>query len=271
MTPHREKPGSVRAKVQRARANLRMLEADRSSFLASRPFEIATRHDPKTGEAIYYAARVDPIPLSIAATAADILHNLRRALDYLAVELIRTAGNSPIRNSGFPICASFAIYQTQGPEKLQGVSKDALDAIAAIQPYRGGNAALWSLQSLSAIDKHRLVSLVAVAVRFQNVTPAVMAYARRMWNDLYAAWRPPESFSAESADFIEGIKRQFRLTNGDVVFITAPDTETVDIREFSFDLAFGEGETGRSTLLETLGHLLEEVESVAEKLGALLM
>jgi hypothetical protein len=82
-------------------------------------------------------------------------------------------------------------------------------AIDAIKPYRGGNATLWSLQSLCAIDRHRLVKVIGVAIRFTSVTPAVLGYARKLWNDLYGNWRAPELFLQESAAFIEGIRRHF--------------------------------------------------------------
>ena len=66
-------------------------------------------------EAVYYAARVGEVPLTIAAITADVLQNLRKALDHLASELVLVAGSYPTRNSGFPIFSSVAIYKAQAP------------------------------------------------------------------------------------------------------------------------------------------------------------
>jgi hypothetical protein len=268
--PFNERLRDVQAKVERVGTILSTLETDVNSFLASQPFEVAAKREDQTRQVTYYAARVEAIPPPIAATAGDALHNLRSALDYLVVELIRAEGNNPTRHSGFPIFASFGVYQAQRRERIQGIGKEAMAAIGAIKPYRGGNAILWSLQSLCAVERHRLVGVIGVAIRFKSVTPAVLAYARKLWNDLYGSWRAPELFLQESAAFIESIRRHFRLTAGDVIFVSPAGADPEDQPEFSFDLAFGEGETGNLALLETLRQMVDEVGNIVTKLRPLL-
>jgi hypothetical protein len=106
-----------------------------------------------------------------------------------------------------------------------------------------------------------------VAIRFKRVTPAVLGYARKLWNDLYGNRRAPELFLQESAAFIEGIRQHFRLTTGDIVFVSPADTEPENQPEFSFDLAFGEGETGNLVLLETLRQMVDEVGNIVANSG----
>ena len=45
--------------------------------------------------------------------------------------------------------------------------QDAIDAIDAIKPYKGGNDTLWQLHRLNVVDKHRL--LVTVGSSFQSL------------------------------------------------------------------------------------------------------
>ena len=71
--------------------------------------------------------------------------------------------------------------------------KDAVDAIDAIKPYKGGNDTLWRLHGLNNIDKHRLLITVGLAYRFQSVTPNVLAYLGKVWSGRAGAWPTPES------------------------------------------------------------------------------
>jgi hypothetical protein len=136
-------------KIERAKKHLAELKTEVGAFLSSSPFEVGKRHDPQTQEISYYVVRAADVPASISAITADILQNLRRALDHLACDLVITAGKYPTRNTGFPIFGSLGIYNAQAGEKTRGMRQDAVEAIAAIKPYKGGNDVLWHLQELA--------------------------------------------------------------------------------------------------------------------------
>jgi hypothetical protein len=53
----------------------------------------------------------------------------------------------------------------QKRSQTSGMSSQAIGAIDAVQPYRGGNDALWRLHKLSIVDKHRLILTAGSAVR----------------------------------------------------------------------------------------------------------
>ena len=255
-----ERLNRIQAKFGRAKRHLSDLEIEVRSFLASHPYEIATRRDTQTREVVYYATRVDDVPLAIAVITADVLQNLRKSLDHLACELVLAAGSSPTRNSGFPIFGSIAIYKAQAPEKVQGMRKDAVDAIDAIRPYKGGNDTLWRLHGLNNIDKHRLLITVGLAYRFQSVTPKVLAYLGKAWSGRAGAWPTPES---APSSLIEYERRHSPLNVGDVLFIDAFDNEVHEPMKFSFDVAIGEGKIANGLLLlETLKQMVDMVDNV---------
>lgn len=254
----------VRTKLERARKHISELDLEVETFLKSRPYEVSSKRDLHTREVVYHAARVEPVPPSIPIIAADALQNLRTALDHLACDLVEIAGNAATRNTGFPVFASLGIYKAQATEKTRGMRMDAIEAIDSIKPYRGGNDALWILQSLNNVNKHRLLNIVGLAYRFQAVTPNVLEYLRKAWSGRFGAWPSPED---ASPDLIEYERRHFPLIKGDVLFIDLPDAEVNHQSNFSFGITITEAKlTNGSPILETFKDMTEVVENVISRL-----
>ncbi len=219
---------SARVKAERAHKYLDELEIEVAAFLQSNPCKITTRLDPKTQELAYYAASVTEFPPSKVAVAADLLQNLRSALDYLVYELVVNAGHSPTRNTGFPIFGSLAIYKAQASEKVRGVCQEAIDVIDSLKPYKDGNNDLWCLSALNNVGKHRLLRTVALVHRFDTVTPAVLKYVRKSWDQQPYASEPfPDSPTAKS--FVEFQLRPVLVKTGDVVFSETPESPQMKI------------------------------------------
>jgi hypothetical protein len=265
--PTRADSRPTNAKIQRAKAHLCELEDRVKSFLALGPYEIARRVDSETHETIFYAARVEEVPLEIAIIAADVLRNLRTALDQLACALVIAAGNYPTRNTGFPIFASLGVYRDKAREKAQGMEQSTVDLIDALKPYKGGNDVLWRLDVLSKIDKRHPIEIRGVTHRFQTVTPNVMEYLRKTWAGRPGAWPSPE-VAPES--LIEYERRHFPINNGDVIFVDPPGSN--EQRTFTFDLAIFEQTTGagRLCLTATLHEMVSAVEATAHELESCL-
>jgi hypothetical protein len=118
-----ERLSRIRVKTERARKHLNELGTEVSSFLASKPYEIAASRRPETREVVYEVATARAVPPIIPVIAADVLRNLRTSLDHMACELVRAAGNYPARNTGFPIFANFRIYQARPPRRLAACTK----------------------------------------------------------------------------------------------------------------------------------------------------
>src|SRR5581483_7814217 len=54
--------------------------------------------------------------------------------------------------------------QAQFDRKVQGIDPGAVRLIESLQPYNGGNDALWTLAELDNFDKHRLLVVAAVKI-----------------------------------------------------------------------------------------------------------
>ena len=240
-----ERLALIRLKIERAKKHINDLnDAARVFFDADpNPYVVTGKHDPNTRRWTYYMLSVQPIPVSIAAIAGDVLHNLRSALDHLAYSLVAVRGfvstagvpltDKEIRSISFPIIDtdSPAQYEAARAAKVKGMAQAAIDAIDAIKPYKGGDDTLWRLHKLNNIDKHRL--LVTVASGYEAFNIAGMA-ARAFENDpVFGSfeWAPIWMYPGD---------RHCPLQEGAELLIDAPDAEFNEKLQFSFEIALNE-------------------------------
>lgn len=104
-----------------------------------------------------------------AVITGDILFNLRCTLDHLVYALaVEKSGKNPPEwghRLQFPIADTKDDWDDAiRGHRLDGISDEALTFIKSEQPYNGGNKILSVLRSLSDIDKHRTLNLVALNV-----------------------------------------------------------------------------------------------------------
>jgi hypothetical protein len=244
----------VRVKIERARKHLLEVGAEIRLFLQGKPYVIGTKRDPQTRRLIYYLVSVRDTPLGLAAMVGDVLQNLRSALDHLAYQLVLvgTAGVPPTRRVYFPIADDATKYKAEKPGRVKGMRQDAIDAMDALKPYKGGNDPLWRLHRLSIIDKHRLLITVGSAFSSVNVAPLL---ERDFPGVAGKVTLPPL--------WLKPADRLFPLKQGDELFADLPDTEVVDKVGFAFDLAFGEPQVVEGEpLLRTLQGMADLVDKI---------
>jgi hypothetical protein len=98
---------------------------------------------------------------TVPAIAGDAVHNLRCALDHLTFHLVQVGGtrNPKLKwnDVRFPIFPSFSTYEANKTRKIDGMRPEAIKAIDALKPYKGGNDALWLLNKLDNADKHSFI------------------------------------------------------------------------------------------------------------------
>lgn len=151
----------IRIKIERAKKHFRDLCHEISAAgYATEP--IAINHDKSSVRQIYRPNPNDEIiecprlPFDALATAGDVIHNLRSALDHLAHQLVVVHSRvEPSKRVEFPIAKDFATYEATKAEKVDGMGPEAKEAIDRLKPYGGGNDSLWRLHELDNIDKHR--------------------------------------------------------------------------------------------------------------------
>ena len=209
-----ERLALIRLKLKRADKHIDDLKGSLRTFLNSNPYVIATKRNPDTRQLIYYISKVEPVPTCIATIAGDILHCLRDALDHLAQQLylVGTGGSKGYRDkTSFPISPTAKDFKAGFDRKVEGMRQDAVDAIAALEPYPSGKGAdLWILHRLNNIDKHRLIVTVGSAFRGMDLG----AVAIEMFNQAF-----PDIETPAMSAFFRSADRKFPLKEGDELLI----------------------------------------------------
>src|SRR5215469_737042 len=159
----------IRVKIERAKKHLRDLESELVSFGDQRSTIItgATYLGFRQGfpeENFQTGVRI--LTFNAVAAAGDVVHNLRSALDHLAHQLVVAGGGTPDRDTMFPIAKDLNAYESSKPAKVKGMKPQAIKAIDALEPYKGGNDLLWRINELDIIDKHRTLFTVGRDCQF---------------------------------------------------------------------------------------------------------
>lgn len=150
----------VRAKVERAKENLRDMERlfAQDGYIPGIKMHVTSRKRPP-GQFLTYHVR-----LSTLASAGDVVVNLRGALDHLAYQLAKVHRPRITirqeRDISFPICKNLPSYEQARKTVIKLVGPRAIKLIDALKPYKGGNEALFRLNELNNINKHKLLPTV---------------------------------------------------------------------------------------------------------------
>lgn len=266
-----ERLARIGLKIEWAKQHILNLNFQLKAFFDSNPYEIGTQRDPQTRRLIYYVAGVREVPPPISLAAGDIIHNLRGALDHLAFQLYLIGPGGQAGGAGsriyFPIADDVAKYKAEAPRKIKGLAPAAIKAIDAIEPYKGGQTdksdTLWRLEKMNNIDKHRL--LITIGSQFRSVD--VGGDLQRGLQEAIAKGPPELATTFGTVPkmdlFLQPGNRQFPLKAGDQLFMTPPDAEVDQNRQFRFEVAFGEKQIVEGQpLIETLQHMANMVDNL---------
>ena len=122
--------------------------------------------------------------------------------------------------------------------------QDAIDAIKAIKPYKGGNNTLWRLHRLNIIDKHRL--LMAATTSVSRINPD---FENGLVDFLLKGTIPPEPTTT--------LKDRFPVKAGDKFPFYSAGPQMHKHEQFMLEIAFNEprvaeGEVVMTVLKESL-------------------
>lgn len=258
----------IQAKIKRANKHILDLSTASHAFWNSAQNPIQFSDDFVTGMHTYYWDGSEDFLFDVSLTAGDAVHNLRSALDQLAYQLVRASGNSPDHKTGFPIAGDANKYRFDPfPGNVKGMSDEAIKAIDAVKPYKGGNDDLWRLHRLNIIDKHRLLLNICPTNTFYSVAPSDLRGEIRRWEDMYPGAPIPR---AHSCNFWIGQINPLPLKKGDTL-LTLRHSELEDEPAFRFDLAFNEPEVGDAKpVVETLQRFAELVSKIVSDFSPML-
>jgi len=260
----------IRLKIARSKRHLGELEDSSSTFLRGRSYNVATKRDLETRRLIYFVSRVNEVPLTIAVVAGEVVQNLRSALDHLAFQLVLvgTRGAVPMRHVYFPIADSLQKYEEIKRDYLKGVKPEAMRAVDAVKPYRGGTDALWRLHRLNIIDKHRLLLMVGSAFRSFDLGAAMQQHIKNAFPTFVQ-----ERDIQLPPFFVRPADRMFPVKVDDEFFVDSPDAEPNEKMEFKFEVAFQEPEAdvlNGEPLIQTLSEFVTAVEGTINQLAPLI-
>jgi hypothetical protein len=158
---------SVTRKLDRADYHIKDIDSRISTFSAH-PYDVIPYENGDTEETELRLANVKGMPTEWPAIIGDAINNLRSALDHLMWNLVLLNGNSPGRNTQFPIVTSGNGYDGESCRMTGGASSKHIAEIKGLQPYHRTGAEkthpLFWLNQLSNFDKHRVLLLSEIAV-----------------------------------------------------------------------------------------------------------
>jgi hypothetical protein len=246
-----------RTKIDRAKQHIRDAETTIRTFLDTKPYVVGTKRNPQTRELIYYLVSVRETPHELAAIAGDALQNLRSALDHLAYQLVfvGTNGNGPFDHVYFPIFDDVVKYEAGKHGRVKGMRSDAISAIDAVKPYRGGDDTLWRLHKLNNSDKHRLLLTVGSAYRSVDI-------GGHLHRKLVEAF-PESSGSPAISLHLRPADRLCPLKAGDELFIDQADAKVDEGLKFTFDIALSEPQVAEGEpLVETVKQMADVIDGL---------
>jgi hypothetical protein len=263
-----EKLFSVRVKIERTNQDIANLEAEIRAFLNTNPYKVRRDDDPKTGHIVYKVVSVQNVPVPILLLAGEAIQNLRSALDHLAYQLWLTGTGSSDGGDHvfFPIGGTNpAEYKSQRVGKVQGMRQDAIDAIDATEPYKGGSGhQLWVPNKLNNIGKHRRFHVAVGASHSVNLGATITQHLK--WAQIARGdTRPVPHLEF----FIKPAERKFPLKTGDILPCALPDLN--EQTDFRFDVAFSEPQIAEGdSLIETLHQMANLVGNIVTDFMSLL-
>ena len=108
-------------------------------------------------------------PVLLPTIVGDAIHNLRTSLDVMACEVVRQNKKND-KGVYFPFADSPELLDGAIKRKnMDRTSKEAVDLIRELKPYRGGNTALRAVHDLDIQDKHTGIILQISQLSTQGV------------------------------------------------------------------------------------------------------
>ena len=162
-----------RQKVTRARHHLADLEQSIDEYFKTDWYEVKlTQCAPDEELDFTIETTIKGRPLNFSEIAGDTIHNLRAALDLMAVSVVAANGGNT-NGVLFPFCdnADF-LDQIIKKRNFHRASKEAVDEIRKLKPFKGGNLALRALHDLDIQDKHHSLVPMAKNVTTPQIGPA---------------------------------------------------------------------------------------------------
>lgn len=146
---------SSRLKLARAAEHIDNLEAAIASYFTGKWYSSTLSRDAN-GQ-YHFSTTMHGEPRNYRLIVGDAIHNMRAALDFMAVELVKVNGGNE-KGVCFPFSADAAGFEDAiKSKKFHQAVAQAQALLRAIKPYKGGNDFLRALHDLDIQDKHHKI------------------------------------------------------------------------------------------------------------------
>jgi hypothetical protein len=160
---------NILARLARAKEQASAIQGVIAAFARSESHKIVSDKNADRTEhytRVYFDPQLDI--LRIGVLFGEYVHQLRSALDNLAVQLVISSGGAPSTLTEFPIFNKAKGFRKDSARKMRGMKPAITAEIERLQPYnaRGNNpetTALWLIHRLNIVDKHQIILPVVMA------------------------------------------------------------------------------------------------------------
>lgn len=148
-----------RLKLHRAKSHLSELAQLIDNHVRASPPEVSITYGQLDNGHEGYRIRMGApaLPRASSAMIGDVIHNLRAALDLMAVELVERRGLGAA-HVYFPFASSADDFdRVMKARNFERAGNEAVELMRGLAPYKGGNTALRGLHDLDIYDKHKAI------------------------------------------------------------------------------------------------------------------
>jgi hypothetical protein len=140
-------------KLARARKHISELERVLAAHYAEHPPQFVFNEATSDATASLIVTAIAP-PKCFGAIVGDVVHNVRAALDLMAVQLV-SLKTTDTRGVYFPFCdVENGLEKMIKNKNFDKAGAEAVQLLRELKPFNGGNAALRALHDLDIQDKH---------------------------------------------------------------------------------------------------------------------
>ncbi|MDT7529471.1 hypothetical protein OVY29_12425 [Sphingopyxis sp. SE2] len=140
-------------KVERARQHIGELDELLRNHYATHP-PVSTFIEAKDGKDAQIHVRGSAPPPVVGAIVGDAVHNLRAALDLMAVSLVELRGQNS-KSVYFPFCEQEVDLDLMIKKRnFHRAGPESVALLESLKPFKGGNIALRAIHDLDIQDKH---------------------------------------------------------------------------------------------------------------------
>ena len=158
-----------RLKVDWAKRHISELEITLQAFFDAKPYRFVVEVDTDPEYFGLVIRGQQELPDSVSLLIGDAIHNLRVALDRLAVELV-TMKAPASKGVKFPFCADAgSLEKTIKKRRIDRAGPDVVNRIRGLKPYKGGNNPLRGLHDLDIADKHERPIITVAVAGWENI------------------------------------------------------------------------------------------------------